>query len=298
MNCLSCDTVEGFESIITTTKEQLYTFMGAEFLTLLNGMMLFFAVWTIFRSMAYGRSFEWAELLEQAFTALLVASALSSGFFWWPVFDLIVQVGTFMAQKVAALAGIPLAQRAGLTGFVEQIEIIIFNPVMVMTDYVSGEMSIRNLGKNLLLLIAAAVYVMLCWEMLKSVVRSYFAIQAIAFLASPLVFFYAFEDTRSITMNGLKVVMVNALRLYVGMAAAMIVVVTFNKLGTGADIIGQMNNDSLGRYVNIILTGLFMWLGYNTFMAVTGEVFMVFGQQDKLGGAGGLIKSMIDKIRN
>lgn len=294
--CVTCSTMQTFVDLLTTTKTSIYGYLGEQFLPLLNGMMLFFATWTIFRSMAYGRSFEWVELLEQAFTALLVASALSSGFFWWPVFDLIVETGTFMAQKVGELGGLPAPKNAGLVGFVETVEQIVYRPVMTFVEYGSSEISITRLGSSMLLIIAVAFYVLLVWEMLKSVVRSYFAIQAIALLGAPLVFFYTFEDTRSFTMNGLKIVIVNALRLFMGMAVASVVLIVFQKLGTANDMIKTVNHDEFSQFSRLVLSALVMWLGYGTFMSVVGEVFQVFGQQQNLS-VGGLLRGIVQRFR-
>lgn len=294
--CVTCSTMQTFVDLLTTTKTSIYGYLGEQFLPLLNGMMLFFAVWTIFRSMAYGRSFEWAELLQQAFTAFLVAAALSSGFFWWPVFDLIVETGTFMAQKVGELGGLPAPKNSGLVGFVETVEQIAYRPVMQLVDYGTAEMSITRLGDSTLLIVAVVFYVLLVWEMLKSVVRSYFAIQAIALLGAPLVFFYAFEDTRSFTMNGLKIVIVNALRLFMGMAVAAVVLIVFQKLGTSEDMINQLNASRFEQFSQLVLSAVVMWLGYGTFMSVVGEVFQVFGQQQNLS-VGGLVRGMIQRFR-
>lgn len=294
--CLTCDTVQSFDDLLKSTKESMFTFLGQEFLFLLSGMMVFFIVWMMITSLVYGRGFQWAEFFEYLFTAFFVAACLSSGFFWWPIFDLIVQICTWMAMKVGTLGGLPEPTNTGLVGFVEQIEKILFAQVYQLIDFTMGELTLRNVGKSLLLLVAAIFFALLVWEMLKSVVRSYFAIQTVAILAAPLVFFYSMKDTREIPINGLKVVIVNGLRLFVGMAIAQVVLVTFQKLGTAAQIQENIASADLKAYFSLLISAAFMWLGYQTFMAVTGEIFQVFGQQQNLS-ARGLINSIVNKIK-
>jgi hypothetical protein len=298
--CVTCSAMQSFVDLLHTTKSSLYTYLGSEFLALLTGMTLFFLVWHLFKAMVYRRDFVWPELLEQIFTMFVVAAALSSGFFWWPVFDLIVDIGAFMGQKVGELGGLPEPTHPGLVGFVETIEKIVYMPVTKLITYVTGEITWRNLGSAVLLLLAAVFFVLLAWEMLKSVVRSYFAIQAVALIAAPLVFFYAFPDTRSITITGLKVVVVNALRLYLGMAISVVVMITFMKLGPAeimADQLAGAARGDLEAYTKLVFTAALLWVGYGTFMSVAGEVFQVFGQSQNLS-VGGLVRGMIQRIRS
>lgn len=291
--CASCYPFEKLDETFSEVYVQGYGIVGPYLSNLIAVIavvvMLYGIILAVFRPSQVIVEMYLRNFVMWSFTSALLLSAPA----WFTFFSAIADMGPYLGTKVISQYSHNPIEREGLVGLIEAIEVGFVNKLKMAFLHWFDDVSLMSRfitwGGSILL---SAVFLIVSYQMFSGVLRGYFKVVAIGILSPFIVFFAAFDGTRSISIAGVRVLLAATMELFVACVIASAMLFLFDQMQ------GEFNLVEAGSYIaasdrflSVLMTGVAMLLVHSVFTEVIGQITLTFGTAAK-ASLGGIVRRM------
>jgi len=247
---------------------------------IIAGVLVLFLSYKAIRIMMGDTGIYYAGLTAEIGWIGFVAALLSFPQVWFGLVTFFLSIGPKLASAVVQGVGGGIEPEGeGLAAYVTLI-IDTFRDSLLKP--LAAVLSDINLFSDLLLVLAilmlCVIYVLYIYFLIKGVLVAYFWIYGMALLGAIVIGFAAFNETRSIFWDALRIMLTNTMQLLLGSAGLAVTLSMANTLFEqirGDDLRGLTDVYS-ESYLVTLFVGIMSIMLYNVVVAIPGYLFKTF----------------------
>jgi hypothetical protein len=289
--------VANVERILQTSATTFWDVSSEIVGQIIAGVFVLFLIYKAIRITMGTEGFNYVALTAQIGWTGFVVAMLTFPSVWFGIVSFFLSAGPALASTIFSALGGPVEPNDnGLSGYI----LIIFQTfdasLLEPLSAILGDISLFSKFTLVLgVLVLTVVYVYYIYLLIKGVLTAYFWIYGIGLLGAFILGFAAFEETRSIFWDAIRIMLTNTLQLLLGSAGLAIT------LSLAAEIFEQAkasNIDSLtnvysGGFLTTVFVGVMSILLFNAVVSIPGYLFKTFidgRQSGPVGDVIGLVK--------
>jgi len=285
------------ESVLQTSAVTFWTTTSSVVGQVIAGVLVLFLSYKAIRIMMGDTGINYAGLTAEIGWIGFVAALLNFPQVWFGIVTFFLSIGPKLASAVIQGVGGNIAPEG--EGLAAYVSLIIDTFTGSLLSPLRAVLSDISLFSDLLLvlgiLILCVVYVVYIYFLIKGVLVAYFWIYGMALLGAIVIGFAAFNETRSIFWDALRIMLTNTVQLLVGSVGLAVTLAMASKLFEqlrGDDLRGLTEVFS-SSYLVTLFVGIMSIMLFNVVVAIPGYLFKTFvdGRQNgPLGDAISLAK--------
>jgi len=198
---------------------------------------------------------------------------------WWTFFHALAETGPWLGIKVSSNYSNITVQNTGLVGMMETIEVGFYEKLSDAYSVLGSNVSIfQKLSSWASSVLLAVIYLIVLFQLISGILLSYFKIVAIGTLSPFVVFFLAFDPTRSISIAAIRVLLAATLELFMACIVTAAILFLFQQIYDQTRLDETVTAfQSGGNYLLFLMTGLAMLLIHRVFTDVISQITLTFG---------------------
>lgn len=286
--CVSCYPFEKLGETFSNVYVLSYDVIGPYLANLMASIamvvMLYGIIMALFRPSNVILEMYLRNLVMWVFVSTLLLSASS----WFTFFNAVADIGPYLGTKVISQFSASTIERTGLVGILEAIEVGYLDKLKTAythwVDKVSFMSRMYSWAGSVML---GAVFLIVSYQLFAGILRGHFKIIAIGILSPFIVFFAAFDSTRSISIAGMRVLLAATMELFVACIITATLLFLFDQMQGEFDFASAGDYFSTGNYfLGVLMTGVAMLLVHSVFTEVIGQITLTFGTAAKASLSG------------
>lgn len=294
--CVTCYPFEKIDETFSEVYVQGYDIVGPYLAELMSSIATVVMVYGIIMALYRPGNVILEMYFRNIVMWLFVAALLLSAPAWFTFFKAVADLGPYLGTKVISQYSHNPIEREGLVGIIEAIEVGFVNKLIMSFRYWGDAVSFMSkfiLWAGSILL--SVVFLTVSYQMFSGILTGYFKIIAIGILSPFIVFFAAFDGTRSISIAAVRVLLAATLELFVACVIAAAMLYLFDQMQ------GEYNFNRAGnfleasdRFLGVLMTGVAMLLVHRVFIEVIGQITLTFGTAAK-ASLGGIVSRIMGR---